>query len=106
MRTCQVSGMSHKFLDGKRFVCLHFPLLLCALIYRTKITDAIHANGSYIFLQLWALGRAADPAVLKQEGSYDFVAPSPIPIGSGSPSGNGELVVPRELTDAELREYV
>ncbi|KAI9435547.1 hypothetical protein H4582DRAFT_1970321, partial [Lactarius indigo] len=42
------------------------------------ITDAVHANGSHIFLQLWALGRTADPAVLKQEGGFDLVAPSPI----------------------------
>jgi len=67
------------------------------------VTDAVHANGSYIYLQLWALGRAADPAVLKQEGGFDLVAPSPIPIGNG---GDGEPVVPRELTVAGLREYV
>ncbi|KAH9056796.1 hypothetical protein EDB87DRAFT_1686814 [Lactarius vividus] len=46
-------------------------------------------TGSYIFLQLWALGRTADPAVLKQEGGFDLVAPSPIPF---------ENNVPRELT--------
>ena len=72
-----------------------------ALIYRTKIADAVHANGSYIFLQLWGLGRAADPAV--QESGFDLVAPSPIPLGH---SGDGELVVPREFTAAELRAYV
>jgi len=74
------------------------------------VTDAVHANGSYIFLQLWALGRAADPAVLKQEGGFDLVAPSPIPLGNpldnGLNSSDEELVVPRELTGAELREYV
>ncbi|KAF8264533.1 putative NADPH2 dehydrogenase chain OYE2 [Lactarius quietus] len=68
-----------------------------------EVTDAVHANGSYIFLQLWALGRAADPAVLKQEGGFDFIAASPIPIGSHS--GDKELVVPRELTVAEIKEY-
>ena len=75
----------------------------CSLIYHTKVTDVVHANGSYIYLQLWALGRAADPAVLKREGGFDLVAPSPIPLGNG---GEGEQVVPRELTVAELREYV
>ncbi|KAH9177322.1 putative NADPH2 dehydrogenase chain OYE2 [Lactarius sanguifluus] len=64
---------------------------------RAKITDAVHANGSYIFLQLWALGRTADPALLKQEGGFDLVAPSPIPF---------ENNVPRELTVAEIKEYV
>ncbi|KAH8993696.1 putative NADPH2 dehydrogenase chain OYE2 [Lactarius akahatsu] len=64
-----------------------------------KTTDAVHANGSYIFLQLWALGRTADPAILEQEGGFDVVAPSPIPLGGG------EHVVPRELTTAEIKEY-
>ncbi|RAL66181.1 hypothetical protein DID88_005853 [Monilinia fructigena] len=35
-----------------------------------KVTDAVHAKKSYIWLQLWALGRAADPAVLEKEGGY------------------------------------
>jgi NADPH2 dehydrogenase len=38
--------------------------------------------------------------VLKQEGGFDLVAPSPIPLSNSS----GD--VPRELTNAELREYV
>lgn len=57
--------------------------LLCALTFHPKVTDALHANGSYIFLQLWALGRAADPSVLMQEGGYDFVAAIPIPSEAG-----------------------
>ncbi|KAI9453406.1 hypothetical protein BJY52DRAFT_1289405 [Lactarius psammicola] len=71
------------------------------------ITDVIHANGSYIFLQLWALGRTADPAVLRQEGGgFDLVAPSPISVVSdGLRSGDGGLV-PRELTAVEIKEYV
>ncbi|KAH9074799.1 hypothetical protein EDB83DRAFT_2312312 [Lactarius deliciosus] len=67
------------------------------------ITDAVHANGSYIFLQLGALGRTADPAVLRQEGGFDVVAPSPIPLGGHS--GEGGPVVPRALTTAEIEEY-
>ncbi|KAF8270079.1 putative NADPH2 dehydrogenase chain OYE2 [Lactarius quietus] len=70
------------------------------------VTDEVHANGSYIYLQLWALGRAAEPDVLKQEGGFDLVAPSSIPLRKESNSGDKELVVPRELTTAELREYV
>ena len=62
-----------------------------------KVTDAVHANGSYIFLQIWAPGRAADPAVLGQEGNFDVVAPSPISVDNN---------VPRELTVAEIKEYV
>ena len=66
-----------------------------------KVTDAVHAKGSFIFLQLWALGRVADPTVLKDEGGFDVVSASPIPI-----TGNKESVTPRELTVAEIKEYV
>jgi 2,4-dienoyl-CoA reductase-like NADH-dependent reductase (Old Yellow Enzyme family) len=66
-----------------------------------KVTDAVHAKGSFIFLQLWALGRVADPTVLRQEGGFDVVGASPIPL-----SGNKESVPPRELTVAEIKEYV
>jgi NADPH2 dehydrogenase len=51
-----------------------------------------------MFLQIWALGRTADPAVLKQEGDFDLVAPSAISFDNNN--------VPRELTVAEIKEYV
>ncbi|KAF8261819.1 putative NADPH2 dehydrogenase chain OYE2 [Lactarius quietus] len=70
------------------------------------ITDAVHANGSYIYLQVYALGRVADPAILRQEGGFDLVGPSPIPFGNGSSSDDEKIAAPRELTVAELREYV
>ncbi|OBA26207.1 NADH:flavin oxidoreductase/NADH oxidase [Hanseniaspora valbyensis NRRL Y-1626] len=34
----------------------------------TKIASAIHENESYVFVQLWNLGRAAFPNVLKRDG--------------------------------------
>ncbi|KAH8996169.1 putative NADPH2 dehydrogenase chain OYE2 [Lactarius hatsudake] len=68
-----------------------------------SITDAVHANGSYIFLQLWVLGRTADPAILRQEGGFDVVAPSPIPLSGHS--GEGGPVAPRALTTTEIKEY-
>lgn len=66
-----------------------------------KVTDAVHARGSFIFLQLWALGRVAVSTVLKSEGNFDVVGPSPIPLASDT-----ESVVPRELTVPEIKEYV
>ncbi|KAH9002521.1 hypothetical protein EDB83DRAFT_2602433 [Lactarius deliciosus] len=70
------------------------------------ITDAVHTNGSYMFLQLGAPGRTADPAILRQEGGFDVVAPSPIPLGGdGSHSDDGGPVVPRAPTTAEIKEY-
>ncbi|KAJ7869136.1 hypothetical protein B0H14DRAFT_2571988 [Mycena olivaceomarginata] len=64
-----------------------------------KITDAVHAKGSYIYLQLWALGRAAEVAVLEEEGLPDaYVSASNVPI-AGQPA-------PRPLTVEEIQEYV
>ena len=93
-----------KLLDGKRFV---FPPItrLVYLLITAKVTDAVHANGSYIFLQLWALGRTADPNVLKREG-LDFVAPSPIALGGSGPPASDTVTAPRELTVVEIKEYV
>src|SRR5712672_999697 len=77
---------------------------------KKKVTDAVHAKGSFIFLQLWALGRAATPETLKQEGGFELVAPSPIPLSmdkSYVPGADGQApAVPRELTVAEIKEYV
>jgi NADPH2 dehydrogenase len=65
----------------------------------------VHKNGSSIFLQLWALGRTAQPDVLQEEGGYPLVAPSPIPLNSSSPSST-PAPVPRALTVEEIGEYV
>ncbi|KZT02773.1 NADH:flavin oxidoreductase/NADH oxidase [Laetiporus sulphureus 93-53] len=65
-----------------------------------RVTDAVHGNGSRIFCQLWAPGRAADPEVLEEEDpSFSFVAPSDIPM-TGSPKA------PRPLTISEIKEYI
>ncbi|KAF8061856.1 hypothetical protein FPV67DRAFT_299692 [Lyophyllum atratum] len=66
-----------------------------------EITDRVHANGSYIFLQIRALGRTADPAALAAvDSSFSFVAPSPIPLSSRPTD------VPRELSVNEIHAYV
>jgi NADPH2 dehydrogenase len=64
----------------------------------------VHKNGSFIYLQLWALGRTAKPDVL-QEGGYPFVAASPIPLNNTSASSTPPPV-PRALTVEEIGEYV
>jgi NADPH2 dehydrogenase len=64
----------------------------------------VHKNGSFIFLQLQALGRTASPDVLQEEGGYPHVAPSPIPLNK-SPSSTPPPV-PRALTVEEIGEYV
>ena len=45
-----------------------------------QIVDAVHDDGSFISLQLWALERAAIPDVLQKEGDHPLVAPSAIPL--------------------------
>ena len=100
---------------GSRFVAFPFPvsfplppssnpptLLL-------QIIDAVHQNESFIYLQLFAHGRTADPDVLQQDGGYPVVGPSPIPF---TPAANNDdaltssLAVPRALTVEEIGEYV
>ena len=77
----------------------------------------MHDNGSYVFLQLAALGRAADPDVLQREGGHPLVAPSPIPLpltpasqtdASSSSSLTPPLAppLPHALTVEEIGEYV
>lgn len=66
------------------------------------ITDAVHAAGGRIFIQLWHGGRACHP--LLNQGAQP-VAPSPIAITGDevhTPEGKQPYVVPRELRDDEL----
>ncbi|KZT21954.1 NADH:flavin oxidoreductase/NADH oxidase [Neolentinus lepideus HHB14362 ss-1] len=62
-----------------------------------KITDAVHAKGSYIFCQLWALGRGANPKVLERLG-LQYVSASDVPTP-------GSTIRPRSLTVEEIHEY-
>ncbi|ODQ44100.1 hypothetical protein PICMEDRAFT_18561 [Pichia membranifaciens NRRL Y-2026] len=48
-----------------------------------RITDSVHAQGSSITLQLWNLGRVADPALL-QKHNLPFVGPSAIYLDEAS----------------------
>ncbi|KAI5834690.1 FMN-linked oxidoreductase [Schizophyllum commune Tattone D] len=64
-----------------------------------EITDRVHAKGSFIYIQLWALGRAGSAATLKTvDPSFDLVAPSAIPITGRD--------TPRALTVLEIKQYV
>jgi hypothetical protein len=44
-----------------------------------EVTEEIHAEGCYIFCQLWALGRAADPKLLEKNG-HKLVSSGNIPM--------------------------
>ncbi len=71
-----------------------------------KTTDAVHAAGGRIFLQLWHGGRACHP--LLNNGAQP-VAPSAIPITNDqvhTPEGKKDYVVPRALRDDEISGIV
>ena len=66
------------------------------------VTDAVHARGGRIFLQLWHGGRACHPLL---NGGAQPVAPSAIPITGDevhTPEGKKPYVTPRELRDDEI----
>ncbi|OLP15551.1 alkene reductase [Leptolyngbya sp. 'hensonii'] len=66
------------------------------------VTEAVHALGGHIFLQLWHVGRISHPS-LQPDGALP-VAPSPIaPAGMASTySGEQPFVTPRALTLEEI----
>lgn len=67
-----------------------------------KTTDAVHAAGGRIFLQIWHGGRACHP--LLNDGQQP-VAPSAIAITDDTvhtPEGKKPYVMPRELHDNEI----
>ncbi|ROW06295.1 hypothetical protein VPNG_08080 [Cytospora leucostoma] len=69
-----------------------------------KVTDAVHAKGSKIFVQLWFLGRAGYPDPIGSGGAvkddnfdfeHDFVSSSDVPMAEGMPA-------PRPITEEEI----
>lgn len=73
-----------------------------------KITDAVHKKGSFIYMQLWALGRQASHEVLKKLG-HDYVSSSPLRDVTDSQAALSQYPnneTPRPLTVAEIKEYV
>ncbi|AFY93578.1 NADH:flavin oxidoreductase [Chamaesiphon minutus PCC 6605] len=67
-----------------------------------QVTDAVHAKGGQIVLQIWHGGRSCHP--LMNDGAIP-VAPSAIPITNDeihTPNGKVAHVTPRALEDAEI----
>jgi N-ethylmaleimide reductase len=77
-----------------------------------KVTDAVHAEGGIIFLQLWHVGRVSHTSL--QPGGAAPVAPSAIAANAvkvfiETGPGEGALAepsIPRALTTAEVKELV
>jgi N-ethylmaleimide reductase len=66
-----------------------------------KVTDAVHAKGGKIFLQIWHGGRACHPLM---NNGKENVAPSAIAIEGEVhlPTGKAAHVTPRALLDSEI----
>lgn len=74
-----------------------------------KVAAAVHANGSYLFVQFWNLGRVADPSVLKRDG-LDYVSASDKYITQGAGSDKQEIAkhsnnLLRPLSIAEIEAF-
>lgn len=71
-----------------------------------KVVDAVHAKGSHISLQLWALGRTGNPALLKERG-HRFVGPSALYVSESSQKEAETVGNPiHALSDEEIKDYI
>ena len=82
---------------GKLTVACYFAIV-SSETKGAQISDIVHGNGCYIFMQLWSVGRVAVPAVLQKYG-HDVVGPSAIALDDNHAK-------PRELSIDEIKEYV
>ncbi|KXS94852.1 hypothetical protein AC578_8046, partial [Pseudocercospora eumusae] len=64
-----------------------------------RAVETVHKAGSYIFLQLWALGRSADPEVKHRDGTGDVVSSSAVAETQGGH-------IPRAMREEEIQEYI
>ncbi|KAM0789173.1 hypothetical protein ACM66B_000021 [Microbotryomycetes sp. NB124-2] len=64
-----------------------------------KIVDEVHAKNSFLYLQLWALGRAAQAKNLKEQDGVDEVVSF-----TDEPFEGGDK--PRMITREEIKQYV
>ncbi|KAH6652429.1 hypothetical protein BKA67DRAFT_520451 [Truncatella angustata] len=62
-----------------------------------EITDAVHEKKSFIYMQLWALGRVADPEASRAEG---------VTIKSASAIPEEGKPAPKEMTQEDIKNFV
>lgn len=67
-----------------------------------KVTRAVHDKGAYIYMQIWAMGRTANPQFMEQRG-YDLVSSSDVPMKS---QFSGDMHYPRPLHESEILESI
>lgn len=64
----------------------------------SKIIDAVHANGSFYFQQIWGMGRASRPEHLAKRG-FPYRSSSAVPM-------KGVEVTPTAMTEDEILETI
>ncbi|KAK5221330.1 hypothetical protein LTR72_006890 [Exophiala xenobiotica] len=67
-----------------------------------KVTSAVHSKNSFVFLQLWHVGRAARQTALQAKG-IDMVSSSDVPIEEAE---GGSGIVPRPMTEEEIEQCI
>jgi len=68
-----------------------------------EVTEAVHAKGSFIYMQLWALGRTASLDQLKKELGPNAKLVSASDLQMDGKKGNAS---PTPLTEEEIKEYI
>jgi NADPH2 dehydrogenase len=68
-----------------------------------NVTEAVHAKGSFIYLQLWALGRVASLAELKKDVGPDAKIVSASDLNFDGRQGHAK---PTPLMEEEIKEYI
>lgn len=63
-----------------------------------RVTDAVHAKDCFMYLQLWAVGRAADAGFLCSH-DLPLVSSSDVPLNSAGPK-------PRSQTISEIQDCI
>ncbi|TLS29421.1 hypothetical protein PpBr36_02130 [Pyricularia pennisetigena] len=61
------------------------------------VTDAVHGQGSFIYLQLWHLGRTADPTA--SAPGHELLSSSAVAMDDKHPT-------PREMTEEEIQQAI
>jgi N-ethylmaleimide reductase len=91
-----ISDMAHGYPDTPG---IHNPAQVAGW---KRVTDAVHAKGGRIFLQLWHVGRISHPSLLPNDALP--VAPSAIkPAGTAfTHQGMMDFVTPRALATSEI----
>lgn len=70
------------------------------------VVDAVHKKGSFIYLQLWGLGRVAQDKVLQEEGGWKVRSASAIAVPAEQTSTGKAGTTPDAMTEDEIHEFI